>query len=302
MRTVFSVLKRHRLAVAVLLVSAAVPIALALLGTVASDRTPRIVFLDVGQGDSTLILGGDGEEALVDGGPDASVLSGLGRRMPSGDREIELLVLTHPHADHVTGLVEVLRRYKVDRVLMTGVVPQSPAGEEFGREVAELGIPVEYAVAGESFSVGAFRLETLWPREPLAGTTVDDRGAAAEGGMNDTSIVLRATAASSTALLMADASVRVESELVGSGADLKADLLKAGHHGSGGSSSREFLAAVGARFAAISAGAGNRYGLPALKTVLRLADSGAEVFRTDRDGDIVAAFGPSGVSVTAAGK
>jgi len=255
-----------------------------------------VSFLDVGQGDATLLDDGRGHQVLVDGGPGPEVLAGLGRHMPIADREIELVVLTHRHVDHSGGLAEVMRRYGVDKVLMNGADSQCPSCDAFMGEVERQAVPILRVSTSTSIVVGDLVLKTLWPPEDFAGERIEDKGQAAAGGVNDTSIVLEVEVASSTVLLMADVSVAVEDRLLGYGLDLESDVLKVGHHGSSGSNSRRFLEAVKPSVAVVSAGAKNRYGLPTMKVMTRLVDLVTSVFRTDRDGDVVVRFGPGGVS------
>ncbi len=250
-------------------------------------RELHAVFFDVGQGDSFLLRDPDGNDVLVDGGPTDAVVGKLGRYLPPTDRTIELLVLTHPHADHVNGLVEVLRRYEVRRVMMTGVAHGAAAYRALEGEIARQGIPVTVVTSTGAFAVGAIGFETLWPRASWDGRGPPTDDIAKGGGLNDTSIVLRASWGATHLLFMGDASSAIEDALLAASSTVAADLLKVGHHGSRYSSSRAFLAAVQPKDAVIQVGVKNRYGHPTLQTLRRLAEAGATVYRNDTDGDVL---------------
>lgn len=236
--------------------------------------------LDVGQGDAILIREPDGGDILIDGGPDNSVLEKLGQYLPLGDREIETVILTHPHSDHVTGLVAVLRRYQVDRVLMTGALHTAPDYLAFLNLIKEKNIPAKVIDQREAIDFGGgLKFDVLYPNESFVQKRVEN--------LNNTSIAGQLTYASTTIMLMGD--LEDEEKLSAAGLALKSDVLKVGHHGSNNANSRGFLAAVSPAYAVISVGAENRYGLPNFRALKYLADTGAKVWRTDQDGDVILA-------------
>ena len=258
-------------------------------GRLADDGKLHVIFFDVGQGDAALIRTPTGEDILVDGGPDTSVIQKLGAALPKDDRDIELLILTHPHADHLTGLLEILRRYQVRRLMMTGVVHTTDVYESFLKEVRNRDIDTETPRTGEVVSFGETRLEFFWPLEEWSGRRVSETGPGEGGGLNDTSIVFRLVYGQTEVLFMGDATSEVEEELVVSASStLVSDLLKVGHHGSKYSTSRVFLAAVDPENALISSGKGNSYGHPAYRVIKLLRDAGVRILRTDTHGDILA--------------
>lgn len=248
----------------------------------------EIDFLDVGQGDSILIKTPQGDDILIDGGPDASVLDRLGRNLPFYDRDIELMILTHPHSDHVAGLVEVLKRYEVKRVLYTGALHTSPDYLEWLKIIKEKNIPMETVKVGNRFQFGTdLYLDILYPFEELTNQKFKE--------LNDSSIVSRLVYGQTSFLLTGDAPQEVEEKLLqsaGAGAPvypltlLKADVLKVGHHGSRYSSSLEFLEAVKPQYAVIQVGKDNKFGHPHLVILRRLENLGIKIFRTDLDGEI----------------
>ncbi len=254
-------------------------------------------FFAVGQGDSELVSCGR-RQMLIDGGPDLTVLSELGRVLPFTDRDLEYVVLTHPHADHLTGLIGVLRRYRVGRVLVPAGLRGAPSAAAFLRAVAENGAELTEMKAGDTAILCPdAELRALWP-DPGRPTdwSVSDQA-------NDGSLVLRLSAFCATpgaggcrtVLFMGDAGAKTEQALRSAGAPLAADILKVGHHGSGGASSAEFLAGVSPRQAVIEVGR-NSFGHPAPAVLRRLTSRGIGVIRTDAGGSrrLVLRPGPAG--------
>lgn len=235
--------------------------------------------LDVGQGDAIFIEAPGGRQVLVDGGPDAAVIARLGEIMPFWDRSIDLVVLTHPHADHLDGLLAVLERYGVGMVLESGVNHSIPEYAEWRSEVRIRGIPRMAARRGQAIRLGGgAELVVLAPVRSYDGATVRN--------IHDAAVVTMLSFARSTSLLMADAELPVERELLATGDDLGVEMLKVGHHGSKTSTSAAFLDAVQPRFAVISSGRANRYGHPTQAVLDRLGAAGVQVFRTDQEGTV----------------
>ncbi|MBI4280892.1 MBL fold metallo-hydrolase [Candidatus Uhrbacteria bacterium] len=237
-----------------------------------------VIVFDVGQGDAIFAQAPDGQQMLIDGGPDDAVLAKLGRLMPPGDREIDALVLTHPHADHVAGLVSVLRRYRVEKVLMAGVRHPTADYRIFLDEIARQGMVVEIIEKAENFEWGGARLAVLYPQKSFKDQIFQD--------VNASSVVLKLSQGEQDILLTGDLEAEGEQELVAAGADLEAEVLKAGHHGSKTSTSEEFLKAVDPEYAVISVGE-NSYGHPHFSVLHRLRNFGAQIFRTDEAGDVI---------------
>lgn len=236
--------------------------------------------LDIGQGDAIFIEAPNGNQVLVDGGPDAAVVARLGEVMPFWDRSLDLLILTHPHADHLDGLLEVFKRYDVGAVLETGVNHTIPEYDEWHKLLGAKGVEAAVARVGQKarLAAGAY-LDVLAPFEDWRGKSPKD--------IHDAMVVLKLVYASTTALLMGDAERPLERKLIASGADLDVDILKVGHHGSKTSTSEEFLRVATPDVAVISAGRKNRYGHPHQEVMDRLKSLGIATLRTDRDGGIV---------------
>jgi competence protein ComEC len=261
-----------------ILIFAAILIWLAVFQTHKSNDL-KIVFCDVGQGDSELIQK-NSDNYLIDGGPDNSVLTCLGNNMPYYDRKIKSVILTHPHADHVTGLVEVLKRYQVGEVWMTGVEYDSAEYAEFKNMIKENNIKTNIAYAGEMIENDPdLTLKILYPINNISGTTPSNP--------NNSSIVVKMYYHNLTALFTGDIEETVQPELIKNTTELKSDILKVPHHGSGTGLLTQFLSQVNPKVAVIEVGANNNYGHPSSKTLDKLKKIvGIKIYRTDKNGEI----------------
>ncbi len=244
------------------------------------DRTKlEVDFLDVGQGDAILIKTPYEQNILIDGGPNAKVLSELGKNLAFFDKKIDLVVLTHPHSDHVAGLVEVLRRYNVQKILMTGVLHTAPDYLAFLKEIDDQQISVDYANGLRDINLGQdLTLKILYPLKDLNGQKIEE--------LNNSSIILKLIYKNNTFLFTGDAEELVETDLLSAKLDLSAQVLKVAHHGSKYSSSDPFLTAVNPQYAVIQVGENNAFGHPHLRTLDKLAKRNIEVLRTDHLGTI----------------
>ncbi len=250
----------------------------------------RVDVLDIGQGDAILLTTPEQHHILIDGGPDATVLTELGEVLPPAFRDLDLVVLTHPHLDHLAGLVPVLERFEVGALLVSGAAYDSEAYEYFLDQVQGFDGPVYFAEADTDFRVGSVTLDVLYPFSNEVGQSFEEP--------NNSSVVIKAEWGEESVLLMGDAEKEVEAELLAAWEegeiDLEADVLKAGHHGSDSSSTPEFLEAVSAEWMLISCGEGNSYGHPRQVTLDKAAALGMTVFRTDTEGRISVVFGADG--------
>ena len=240
----------------------------------------RVTVFDVGQGDAIFLEFPGGAQALIDGGPSSAVLAKLGRRMPVWDRSIDLVVLTHPHADHLAGLVEVLKRYEVGMVIESGVWYEPTYYDEWQRLIKEKNIRRVVAGGGMrvQFSSDAY-LAFLSPVRSYEGAKLHN--------VHEAMVTALFAYGAGRMLLMGDAELGVERELAAAGYLSDVDVLKAGHHGSKTSSSAPFMRAVTPEYAVVSSAKGNRYGHPHTEVMDRLESFGIRVMRTDRDGDVV---------------
>ncbi|MFC4906519.1 DNA internalization-related competence protein ComEC/Rec2 [Actinomadura gamaensis] len=230
----------------------------------------QLVACDVGQGDGLVLSAGSGRAVVVDAGPDPNVMDGCLSRLHV--REVPLLVLTHPHADHIDGVPGVRHGRRVDMAMVT------PLG--FGREARFTGsVPIRPALAGETWRVGDLTLSVLAPAPSKPHLTAGDDGTT----MNNASVVLVVTRPGFSALLPGDVETEAQQALVSAVPHVQ--VLKVPHHGSR-SQHRPFLAAAHASIALISVGKNNDYGHPSPHTVTLLQHLGLRVLRTDQEGDI----------------
>jgi competence protein ComEC len=250
-----------------------------LIGFAVNSQNDRqnleVDFLDVGQGDAILIKTPYEPNILIDGGGNSKVLSELGQNLAFFDKKLDLVVLTHPHADHVAGLVEVLRRYEVKKVLITGVLHTAPDYIAFLKEISDQQIPVEYADGLRDINLGQdLDLKILYPFKDLKEQKFEN--------LNITSIVIKLIYKNNSFLFTGDAEEVVENDLLTAKVDVSAQVLKVGHHGSKYSSTPAFLEAVKPQYGVLSVGAKNDFGHPHLRTLDNLQKQGIEILRTDQ--------------------
>jgi competence protein ComEC len=239
------------------------------------DGFLRIYFLDVGQGDAEFIQNFNGNQILIDGGPDDKVLSDLAKVMPINDRSIDMVILTHPHSDHITGLIDVLKRYQVGQILENNYPYQAPVYDEWNK--IKTNSVVTQAVAGQVIDLGGgVKMTVVFPGVSEAGKF--------NSNPNNTSVVTRLTYGDESVLFTGDIEAPVEKKLTLNGSILDSDFLKIGHHGSRTSTTEDFLNAVTPKVAFIEVGAGNTFGHPNQEVLDRLANHGIKYYRTDKDG------------------
>lgn len=243
-----------------------------------------VAFLNIGQGDSIFIDSPSGNQLLIDGGPDKSVLRELSSMMPFYDRSIDVMIATHADQDHVGGLPDVLNRYDVSLFMEPGVEGPSSSYQELERIVNERESDLKtktkikriLARRGMTIDLGSgAKLHILFPdRDPSGMET------------NMSSIVAKLVYGENEFLLTGDSPMAIEKYLVSLGG-LQSDVLKAGHHGSKTSTSPEFVKAVLPRYGIISAGKNNKYGHPTEQVMNILKEANVQILRTDQDGRVV---------------
>ena len=232
-------------------------------------------FIDVGQGDSILVMYGN-KSMLIDGGrPDAGpALAAYLKK--EGVSTIDVMVSTHPHADHIGGLLTVLQEFPVKRVVDSGQPHSSRTYERYLTLIDEKNIPYKVGERGQYINLSpAVTIKVLSP--PASGL---------EGDLNQKSIVLRIDYGNISFLLMGDAGFAAERNLMATHQSLNSTVLKVGHHGTKYATSRVFLSEVKPQISVIEVGA-NKYGHPAPELLKRLEEAGSKVYRTDINGDIV---------------
>jgi competence protein ComEC len=248
-----------------------------LWATTGPDGRLHVSFLDVGQGDAILIESPAGHQVLIDGGRyPTAVLNELGRHVPFWDHTLDVVVATHPDEDHIVGLVPVLERYQVGTLVTNGAPADNDATYSALLDMAAArGTQLHIASPGEALALGGATLTILHPD-----------AAYESDGTNGRSIVARLVYGDLSVLLTGDAEEAAEAWLLRSGAPLASTVLKAGHHGSNGSSSAPFLNAVQPMVAVISAGRDNNFGHPHPAVLARLEAAGATIVRTDESGTL----------------
>jgi len=237
----------------------------------------EIVFFDVGQGDAEFIETPSKQQILIDGGPDMSVLEKLGKAMPFYDRYIDLVILTHPEQDHMNGLIEVIKRYNIGAIITSGVIRDTQEYKEWINIIKQRNIPVYAVKAGEVLDLGDnVKMEILYPLESFYTKELSDT--------NKTSVVAKLVYGNFETLFTGDIEKSSETELVNSGEDISADIIKIAHHGSKTSTTEAFLNAVNAFLAVIEVGKDNSYGHPHQEVLDRLKN--LEILQTAQKGDI----------------
>lgn len=246
----------------------------------ASDTNLHVYFLDVGQGDSIYVRTMNNYDILIDGGPDKKVLSELGSIMPFWDRNIDLIILTHPHADHLAGLIEIIKRYQIGEIISTDAIHTSPEYLEWLRTIQDKHINFHTIKAGDIKNLDQnVSLNFYWPQESYQNKTVND--------LNETSLVAKLGYNKFSVLLTGDINQDIERNLVSnSSINLSSNILKIPHHGSNTGFTEDFLQAVSPNIAIISAGAKNQFGHPSQPTLDKLEKNNVKFFRTDLNGRI----------------
>lgn len=239
----------------------------------------KVVFLDVGQGDSILVQSGT-EQILIDGGKGAKVLERLGEELPWYDHTVDVVISTHPDQDHLEGLLHVLEHYTVDLVVLPHMPHTTQLQEQWLKLLVERKIPYRFGWRGQRIVADALSLDVLGPFEE-AGTIV-----APQHKTNNAAVLTRVDFHNKSFLLTSDAEEKVETMLVKATnpSFLDVDILKAGHHGSKTSTSPTLLAATTPQAVVISVGKDNRYGHPHPSVIDRL--QGVPLFRTDEQGSV----------------
>lgn len=238
----------------------------------------RAWFFDVGQGDSILLDTPDQRQILIDGGPNSSILRELSRALPLDDKEIDLVISTHNDSDHLAGLNEVLKHYKIGKIWLTGAINPTQTFQKFVGLIKEKSISTETVKAGTKVTYGQLAGIVISPFDDFLGIQPSKQ--------NETSIVTFWQFGSQTILLTADIDQNQEQELLSRNVLRPVDILKVTHHGSRTSSSETFLQAVKPKIAIIQVGAKNRYGHPTSVILDRLKSLSIPILRTDQNGTV----------------
>lgn len=241
------------------------------------DGLLRVYFLDIGQGDSIFIDSPTHGRILIDGGPNRKVLTELGKILPLGDKRIDVVMASHPDADHITGLVDVVRRFDIGAFIEPGVESKNNIDNMLASVVEAKNIPKLLARRGMNVDLGGgVELLVLFPNQDVSAWET-----------NDASIVAKLTYGDKSFLLTGDSTKTSEYKLISLGTNiLDADVLKAGHHGSKGSTSILYAEVVSPEYGVISAGKNNSYGHPNKEVLDILNKIGAKIVSTVNLGTI----------------
>ena len=258
------------------------------------EKNLHLIACDVGQGDAFLAIYGE-SEILIDGGRGNQVLDCLGRHLPYWDREIELVVLTHPDKDHYGGILEVFRAYKVGTLLVSGLDTSSDDYRVLEKEVGGSTTKVVYARSGQEVRMGLIRLDIVHPSNEYITTNSAEieKGSEAKvlglrtstGGKNEFSVVARLSLGEFDALFTGDATPEVLDELVKSGKISDVEYITIPHHGSKNGLTQDLLEMSSPEVSVISVGK-NSYGHPHRETLEMLKNMDIKTLRTDEEGDI----------------
>ena len=255
-----------------------------------TDANVHIFFLSVGQGDAELIQKGD-NQILIDGGPDDSVLTQIGKVMPPSDRKIETVILTHPHADHLIGLNSILDRYEVGTIYYSGATYDSNVYTEFLDKAKAKNIPLKVPGLGQVDS--SYTNETLtflWPGEKFNGQSL--------ANLNNVSEVTSFCYFTHCTLFTGDIETDEQAPMINYYATkggLQSEILKLPHHGSTNGTNQTLLDAVKPTYAVIEVGAKNKYGHPHAAVLDLLTTNNIKIFRTDTDGTIEFVLNETGI-------
>ena len=239
----------------------------------AEDVLLRVDFLNVGQADCAL-LSTNGHYMVIDGGNNGDADTILSYLEGQGVEKLDAVVGTHPHEDHIGSLDAIINHFDVDAVYMPKIMHTSKTFENVLDAVANKGLKIKSPDPGDTIDFNGLEIEVLGPQREYK-------------AFNNNSIVLKVNAGETAFLFTGDAEETAEKDILQAGYDLQADVLKVGHHGSSTSSSQAFLQAVQPKYAVISVGVGNSYHHPEEEALQRLQSIGAEIYRTDLQGNIV---------------
>lgn len=253
------------------------------------DQNLHFIFCDVGQGDAILAIKGD-NQVLIDAGPGERVLGCLSEHIPFWDKTLELVILTHPEADHAGGLPSVIERYGVKQLVSNSLVVESGIFQKLREQVLLKQIPVYSPKVGDRIKIGELEIGILYPLEKLGDEIVWKNSESPQvlgmytGNLNETSIVSLLKYGNFGALLTGDIGIEQETEMLDRVQPCQ--ILKVAHHGSKYSTSQEFLEKISPDLAIISVGATNRYGHPTKEVLERLSNLAIRILRTDLEGEI----------------
>lgn len=242
------------------------------------DQNLHIWFFDVGQGDAILIRTPRNQKILIDGGPDSKILTHLGKILPFYDKKIDLVVSSHNHSDHLKGLIQVIDRYKVEEIWVSGAIHTTDTFLEWLKKIGEKKIPLKIVWAPNSKNFFLLKLEVFHPLSNFEGIRPEDQ--------HQANVALKITYDKIGVLLTGDLNEQLESKILASGFDLRSQILKVPHQGSEDSLLKEFLERIKPEIAIILVGEKNKFGHPRVEIIEKLEKIGSKIYRTDKNGTI----------------
>jgi len=240
------------------------------------EGTLEVHYIDVGQGDATLIKCGS-HAMLIDGGNNNKGTTVQLYLKKQGVESLDYVIGTHPDADHIGGLDVIVYKYNCEKVIMPDYEKDTRTYQELVDVIHDKNMKITYPVVGEQYALGEAKFTIIAPNSNSYG-----------GNANDYSVAILLEYGKNRFLFTGDAEETSEAEMLTNGIDISADVYKVAHHGSRSASTQEFLNAVHPKYAVISCGEGNSYGHPHAEVLNRLRSMGVEVFRTDEQGSIIA--------------
>lgn len=234
----------------------------------------KVHFIDVGQGDSILLQNGE-RFMLIDGGTNSSTNKVLSYLEKTGVKTLDYVIATHPHEDHIGGIDKVIDNYQIETLYMPKVTANTKTFKDVVESMKKKNLKAKAPVAGEEFEFGEAKVTIIAPNN----STYED--------INNYSIVLKVVYGENSFLFTGDAESLSEKEILKKGLDIKADVIKLGHHGSRTSSSLAFLKEVNPKYGVITLGKDNDYGHPHKEVMERVNGMNIKIYRTDEKGDIV---------------
>lgn len=240
------------------------------------EGTLEVHYIDVGQGDATLIKCGS-HAMLIDGGNNNKGTTVQLYLKKQGVESLDYVIGTHPDADHIGGLDVIVYKYNCEKVIMPDYEKDTRTYQELVDVIHDKNMKITYPVVGEQYALGEAKFTIIAPNSNSYG-----------GNANDYSVAILLEYGKNRFLFTGDAEEASETEMLSNGIELSADVYKVAHHGSRSASTQEFLNAVRPKYAVISCGEGNSYGHPHAEVLNRLRSMGVEVFRTDEQGSIIA--------------
>jgi len=250
--------------------------------TLLPDGKLHVYMLDVDQGDSYLIVTPSGKQIVLDGGPNLRTLEHLGDYMPFFDRNIEMIIMTHPDSDHITSLPHILQRYTVDTIVLSGALHNSGRYSELLHAIPRAVNTILIADPSKDILFDGITLDIVWPPKEVLGTKPRSQ--------NNQSVVVRMFYGEHSILFTGDIERAAEDAILASGADIQSDVMTVPHHGSRTSSSTGFLLAVSPQTALLSAGRDNTYGHPHADVVERYGLLGIPIKTTQEFGTVSMKF------------